>query len=156
MSVRLVAVLGYSGRHHHGLHDLCAQRLEHAEQVAVAGDTVLLSGWARHTDGTGEAELMQEAWKGADVRLVSDPTARNTRENALGVARVAREVGADQVVVVTSDWHAVRARALVRAALPGVSVESSSPPGRPPFTLLARETVCLLALPYHLARVRAA
>ena len=74
MSVRLVAVLGYSGRRHHGLHDLCAQRLEHAEQLAVAGDTVLLSGWARHTVGTGEAELMQEAWHGADVPLVSDAT----------------------------------------------------------------------------------
>ena len=155
MSARLVAVLGYSGRRHHGLHDLCAQRLEHAERLAVASDTVLLSGWARHTVGTGEAELMQEAWKGADVRLVSDANARNTRENALGVAKAARELGVDQVVVVTSGWHATRARALVRAALPGVSVESSSPPGGRPPTLLAREVVCLLALPYQLSRVRA-
>ena len=153
MSKRLVAVLGYSGRRHHGLHDLCAERLRHAEQLADKGDTVLLSGWARHTNGTGEAELMREAWQGADVELVADATARNTRENALGVAKAARELGAEEVVVVTSRWHAPRARTLVRAALPGVPVESSSPPGQRPLSLVAREAVCLAALPYHLARV---
>jgi uncharacterized SAM-binding protein YcdF (DUF218 family) len=153
MSKRLVAVLGYSGRRHHGLHDLCAERLRHAEQLAYEGDTVLLSGWARHTNGTGEAELMREAWQGADVELVADATARNTRENALGVAKAARELGAEEVVVVTSRWHAPRARTLVRAALPGVPVESSSPPGQRPLSLVAREAVCLAALPYHLARV---
>jgi uncharacterized SAM-binding protein YcdF (DUF218 family) len=153
MSKRLVAVLGYSGRRHHGLHDVCAERLRHAEQLAESGDTVLLSGWARHTNGTGEAELMREAWEGADVELVSDATARNTRENALGVADAARELGADEVVVVTSAWHAPRARTLVRAALPGVTVETSSPPGQRPLSLVAREAVCLAALPYHLARV---
>jgi uncharacterized SAM-binding protein YcdF (DUF218 family) len=151
--MRLVAVLGYSGRRHHGLHDLCAERLRHAEELAEPGDAVLLSGWARNTNGTGEAELMREAWQGADVQLVSNATARNTRENALGVAQAARELDADEVVVVTSGWHAPRARTLVRAALPGVSVETSSPPGRRPLSLVAREAVCLAALPYHLARV---
>ena len=154
MSNRLVAVLGYSGRRHHGLHDVCAKRLRHAEQLAAPGDTVLLSGWARHTNGTGEADLMREAWQGTDVELVADATARNTRENALGVAKAARELGADEVVVVTSGWHAPRARTLVRAALPGVSVETSSPPGRRPVALVAREAVCLAALPYHLIRIR--
>jgi len=152
--MRLVAVLGYSGRRHPGLHDVCAARLRHAEQLARAGDAVLLSGWARHTNGTGEAELMREAWKGGEVELVSDATARNTRENALGVAKAARELGADEVVVVTSGWHAPRARTLVRAALPDVSVETSSPPGRRPLSLVAREAVCLAALPYHLLRIQ--
>jgi uncharacterized SAM-binding protein YcdF (DUF218 family) len=154
MSKRLVAVLGYSGRRHHGLHDVCAERLRHAEDLAAPGDTVLLSGWARHASGTGEAELMREAWRGTEVELVADATARNTRENAFGVAQAARELGADEVVVVTSRWHAPRARTLVRAALPGVPVETSSPPGRRPLSLVAREAVCLAALPYHLARVR--
>jgi uncharacterized SAM-binding protein YcdF (DUF218 family) len=154
MSKRLVAVLGYSGRRHYGLHDVCAERLRHAEKLADEGDIVLLSGWARHTNGTGEAELMREAWQGADVELVSDATARNTRENALGVAQAARELGAEEVVVVTSGWHAPRARTLVRAALPGVPVETSSPPGQRPAALVAREAVCFAALPYHLFRVR--
>jgi uncharacterized SAM-binding protein YcdF (DUF218 family) len=152
--VRLVAVLGYSGRRHHGLHDVCAERLRHAEQVAAHGDTVLLSGWARHRNGTGEAELMREAWRGADVQLVSDGTARNTRENALGVATAAREFGAEEVVVVTSGWHARRARTLLQAADPTLSVRTWSPPGPWPLRLIARELVCLVALPYHLARLR--
>ena len=99
---------------------------------------------------------MRAAWKGADVRLVSDETARNTRQNAAGVAEAARRLGATEVVVVTSRWHAFRARALVRAALrdPGVSVRSSSPPGRPPLALLAREAVCFAALPYQLVALR--
>jgi uncharacterized SAM-binding protein YcdF (DUF218 family) len=154
--VRLVAVLGYSGRRHHRLHDLCAERLRHAEQLAGDGDTVLLSGLARHRNGTGEAELMRAAWNGPEVTLVSDSTARNTRENAAEVAETARVLSADEVVVVTSRWHAPRARALVQAALPKVSVQTSSPPGRRPLTLVVREIVCLAALPYHLARVRSA
>jgi methyl coenzyme M reductase subunit C-like uncharacterized protein (methanogenesis marker protein 7) len=154
--VRLVAVLGYSGRRHHGLHDVCAERLRHAEELAADGDTVLLSGWARHRNGTGEAELMRDAWSGREVALVSDSTARNTRENAAEVAETARRLGADEVVVVTSRWHAPRARTLVRAALhePRVCVQSSSPPGSKPMALLARELVCLAALPYHLLRLR--
>jgi uncharacterized SAM-binding protein YcdF (DUF218 family) len=154
MSRRLVAVLGYSRRRHNGLHEVCAQRLRHAEQLAAAGDTVLLSGWARHTDRTGEAELMRAAWRGAETDLVADATARNTSENARAVAEAARQLGADEVVVVTSAWHAPRARTLVRAALPGVAVEASSPPGRRPLTLIVRELVCLAGLPYYLFRIR--
>ena len=158
MSVRLVAVLGYSARRSDGLDAVCAARLRHAEQLAGAADTVLLSGWSRRTNGTGEADLMRTAWSGADVRLISDGTARNTRENAAGVAETARRLGASEIVVVTSRWHALRARTLVRAALRErrVLVQTSSPPGRLPVTLLARELVCLAALPYHLLRLRAA
>jgi len=158
VSVRLVAVLGYSAGRSDGLHVLCAARLRHAEQVAAAGDTVLLSGWARRRKGAGEADLMRTAWNGADVRLISDGTARNTRENAAGVAETARRLDANEIVVVTSRWHAFRARTLVRAVLrePGVLVQASSPAARAPALLVARELVCLAALPYHLLRLRVA
>jgi DUF218 domain len=141
--VRLVAVLGYSPRRASGLHDICAQRLRHAESLHA--DAVLLSG---------EAELMRPAWRGPEVQFVSDGAARNTRENAVGVAEAARRLGADEVVVVTSRWHAFRARSLVRSLLPGVRVSSSSPSGRPPLALLAREAACLALLPYQLLRLR--
>lgn len=155
--MRLVAVLGYSGRRSHGLHVLCAKRLRHAEQLVADADAVLLSGWARRTTGAGEAELMRAAWAGADVPLVPDATARNTAGNAAAVAETARRLGATEIVVVTSRWHALRAGALVRAALrePSVCVQTSSPPGSSPVALLARELVCLAALPYHLIRLRA-
>ena len=157
MSGRLVAVLGYSGRRHHGLHDVCAERLRHAEHLAGGDDTVLLSGWARRRNGAGEAELMRSAWNGAAVRLIADPTARNTRENAARVAESARRLGAREIVVVTSRWHAFRARVLVRAGLrdTGVPVQTSSPAGRAPVRLVARELVCLAGLPFHLIRLRA-
>jgi DUF218 domain len=144
--MRLVAVLGYSGFRGRGLHAICLARLRHGEALARDDDVVLLSG---------EAELMREACSRADVL---DRSARNTRENAKGVAAAARELDADEVVVVTSSWHARRARTLVRAAAGrDVRVTSSSPEGRPPLRLALRELACLAALPLHrreLARAR--
>jgi uncharacterized SAM-binding protein YcdF (DUF218 family) len=156
VSVRLVAVLGYSTRRSDGLHAVCAARLRHAEEIAVGGDTVLLSGWARRRNGAGEAELMRTAWNGVDVQLISDGTARNTRKNAAGVAEAARRLGANEIVVVTSRWHAFRARALVRAVLrePNILVQTTSPADRVPVQLVARELVCLAVLPFHLIRSR--
>ena len=152
---RLVAVFGYSARGVEGLHPLCLVRLRHAEQLADGADTVVLSGWSRHGARLGEAELMRDAWQGHDVRLICDPTARNTMQNAGGIAAVARELGVDEVVVVTSRWHAPRAGALVRAALGDDDVVSTSSPREPQNSwLLARELVCLAALPYQRRRVR--
>lgn len=142
--MRLVAVLGYSRRRDEELHAICESRVRHAESIVREDDVVLLSG---------EADLMHGHWRAGEVRL--DPHARNTRENALGVARAARETGAEKVVVVTSRWHAPRAAALVRAALGhAVPVETSSPPDPPPVHLAAREAACLVALPLHLLDVR--
>ena len=143
--MRLVAVLGYSGRRKRELHAICEARVRHAESLEA--DAVLLSG---------EAELMQGAWHGGEAEL--DTRARNTRENARGVAEAARRVEADEVVVVTSAWHAFRARTLVRAAIgdPNVQVSSSSPPGPRPARLLLRELVCLAALPLQLLAVQLA
>lgn len=153
--MHLVAVLGYSGGRANGLHELCAERLRHAEQLVAADtDAVLLSGWGRRRN-VAEAELMRAAWNGGDVRLIADETARSTAENAVSIADTARRLDATDVTVVTSRWHAFRARMLVRAALPGVAVRTSSPPGRPPVGLLARELICASALPYYLIRLRA-
>ena len=152
--MRLVAVLGYSGRRADGLHELCAERLQHAEQLVADADAVLLSGWGRRRN-VAEAELMRAAWMGGDVQLIADETARSTAGNAVSIADTARRLDATDVTVVTSRWHAFRARMLVRAALPGVTVRTSSPPGRPPVALVTRELICAAALPYHLIRLRA-
>lgn len=62
---------------------------------------------------------MAASWnRPARARFV-DRHARTTLGNAIGVARAARRVGADEVVLVTSRWHAHRAGTLVRAALLG-------------------------------------
>ena len=142
--MRLVAVLGYSGRRDAGLHAICETRVHHAESIVREDDAVLLSG---------EADLMHGHWRSGEVLL--DPHARNTRENALAVAKAARELGADEIVVVTSRWHALRAKTLVRTALRGEApVVSSSPPDRPNARLALRELLLLAALPAQLLDVR--
>ena len=116
---RLVAVLGYSDATTAELHPVCRARLALAEQETGPDDVVLFSGWARGSGLTSEADLMLATWTGtARTRLV-DRGARTTLGNALAVARAARHHGADEVVLVTSRWHARRAATLVRAALHG-------------------------------------
>lgn len=116
---RLVAVLGFSDRSTPGLHPVCSARLARASKEARPDDVILFSGWARGTSVETEADLMAASWTvPARTRLV-DRGARTTLGNAIGIARAARRVGADEVVLVTSGWHARRASALVRAALAG-------------------------------------
>jgi hypothetical protein len=145
--VRLVAVLGYSARRNAGLHAICARRLAHAETLVDGAGAVVLSG---------EAELMREAWRGADVELAVDPRARNTAGNAVGIAAAARKLGATEVVLVTSRWHAPRAALLLRAALrgTGITVTTSSPPDPPGARLLLRELACLAAAPFQALRLK--
>lgn len=142
---RLVAVLGYSTWRGDGLHAICAARLEAAELAAGEADAVLLSGWSRRRHRPSEAELMRAAWRGPDVTLLADGDARTTAGNARAVAATAHELGADEVVVVTSSWHARRARLLVRAALgPGVTLRVVSPPRSRPPHLVGRELAVLV------------
>jgi uncharacterized SAM-binding protein YcdF (DUF218 family) len=153
--MRVVAVLGYSVRRRNGLDPVCLARLRHAE--ALAADVVVLSGWARGSASGAEAELMRDAWHGPDVPLVCDTTPRNTAQNVAGIAAIARDLRADEVVVVTSRWHAPRTRLLMRTALArsGVRVRVSSPRGPFRARLLAREVGCVAVLPYHLLQSRA-
>jgi uncharacterized SAM-binding protein YcdF (DUF218 family) len=112
-------VLGYSDRTTSELHAVCRARLARAADEAGPDDVVLFTGWARRPGATTEADLMAAGFAGeARARLV-DRGARTTLGNAIAVARAARLTGAEEVVVVTTAWHARRAGALVRAALTG-------------------------------------
>ncbi len=130
---RLIVVLGYSDGRSDELHPICAARLAYAARLAAESDAVLLSGWSRHPSRLPEAELMRRAWPGADAVLVSDPDARHTAQNAANAAAHARELGAAEVVVVTSSWHRARARVLFRRLLPDVpvTVVGAQTPGSP-------------------------
>ena len=141
---KLVAVLGYSTGPYDGLHPICAARLEAAERPAEDADVVLLSGWSRRRHRPSEAELMKAAWKGPAVRLVADGDARTTAGNARAVAAAARAVGADEVVLVTSSWHARRARLLVEAALgQDIRLAVATPARTRPTHLIGRELAWL-------------
>jgi uncharacterized SAM-binding protein YcdF (DUF218 family) len=146
MSDRVVAVLGYSRRGASELHPVCADRVAHAQRLAVARGTVILSG---------EAELMRAAWSGPDVVLICDPDARSTVDNAANVAAVARTLGVRELVVVTSRWHRARTRILLRAALrkSGISFSVETAEGARPLRLRLREVACLALLPFQLARL---
>jgi DUF218 domain-containing protein len=154
---RVVAVLGYSGRDTALLHPICAGRLRLAHELAVHGEPVILSGWGRRSAGRSEAELMREAWPGPRGHLVCDGTARSTSDNAANVAAAAGELGATELVVVTSRWHRRRARILFRAALRGQPVRLSvkGAPGPRSPAVVARELVCLAFVPFQLLRLRA-
>ena len=146
---RVVAVFGYSHRRVGRLHPICADRLVHAQGIAEGASAVVFSGFS-------EAEPMRAAWAGPDVVLVCDSEARHTADNAANVAAVARELGAQELVVVTSPWHRRRARILVGAALRGSGIRFSieTADGPRPSWLLARELVCLAFLPLQLRRAR--
>jgi uncharacterized SAM-binding protein YcdF (DUF218 family) len=88
---------------------------------------------------------MRAAWHGPDVPLIADGDARTTAGNVRAVARTVRELDADEVVVVTSSWHARRARLLARAVLdPAVRLEVVTAARTRPPHLIARELACLL------------
>ena len=151
---RVVAVLGYSSGRGARLHPVCAERLAHAERLAIGARAIILSGHARRS-GSPEAELMRAAWTGPTIRLTCDPEARSTSDNAVNVAAAARALGADELVVVTSPWHRARALVLLRAAMRGSGVRLSvvgAGASRPPLPI-ARELVCLALLPFQLARL---
>jgi uncharacterized SAM-binding protein YcdF (DUF218 family) len=146
--VRLVAVLGYSAWRGAGLHPVCRARVAAAAEVACEEDTILLTG-------RPEAELMREAWPAGRERVLCDHHARVTADSAAHVASLARELGADEVVVVTSWWHCRRTGVLFRRALSGSgiavhTVGSPSWSGR----LLLREAAAFAVLPLHLRRLR--
>jgi hypothetical protein len=153
---RLIVVLGYSDGRSGELHPICVARLEHAATLAGDGDVVLLSGWSRHPGRLPEAELMRRAWPGAPTALLSDPDARITAENAANAAAHARELGAREVVVVTSSWHRARAGALFRSLLPEVrvSVVGARTQGSP--RLYLREAALFPLVPIQLRIARRA
>ena len=134
---RLIAVLGYSDDTTAELHPVCGARLAIAAEEARSDDVVLFSGWARGSGLASEAELMLASWTGSGCTRLVDRAARTTLGNAIAVARAARHVDADEVILVTSRWHARRAATLVRAALRGsgttlrvASAEEPLPPAR--------------------------
>jgi uncharacterized SAM-binding protein YcdF (DUF218 family) len=148
---RVVVVLGYSHGDGHDLHPVCAARLERAAEVATAADVVVLSGWARTPGRHSEAELMRAAWRGNAHEVVVDPDARTTVENMANALNDVLRVGAREVVVVTSAWHAPRAKAALRWLLlhTGVRVRSATPAGRSRRAAL-REVVLWPLLPFQL------
>lgn len=128
---RLVVVLGYSQAAGADLHPTCAARVAHASAIADPDDVVLLSGWARRSGRSSEADLMRNAWQRAVREVVVDRSARTTVDNARGAVLQVSRTRAAEVIVVTSTWHAPRAAVAFRWLLRSsrTPVRTSSPRG---------------------------
>ncbi len=150
---RVVVVLGYSDGGRGEIHPVCAARLARASQLTTDDDVVVLSGWARIPGTRSEAELMAEAWNGPARELVVDPVARTTVGNALNACDDVRRVGARDVLVVTSRWHAPRARAAFRLVLrgTGAQVTTAFPADALDLRAVLRELPLWLLLPLQVA-----
>ena len=153
-TTRVVVVLGYSDGGAGELHPVCAQRLELAAELSTPEDVVVLSGWARVPDTHAEAELMRAAWRGQAREVVVDPDARTTVDNMANALNDVLRVGAREVLVVTSSWHAPRAKAALRWLLrsTGIKVRAASPPGGS-WGARIRELPLWLLLPFQLWHV---
>lgn len=153
-ATRVIAVLGYSRRGDSFIHDICLQRLRRAEEISQPTDAVVLSGRGRARRGS-EAALMAEAWRGDTQAVVPETESRSTVGNARAIARYAGEIGAGEVVVITSSWHHPRAALLFRVAFrgSGVRVRVLSSERTWPLGPIVREAACFVALPVQLVRV---
>ena len=151
MTQRVVVVLGYSDGGRGELHPVCEARLSKAAELSTADDVVVLSGHARVHGAEPEAALMRAAWHGAAQDVVVDPDARTTVENMANTVNDVLRVGAREVVIVTSGWHAPRATTALRWLLryTGVKVRSASPLGRSAKAVLREVSVWPL-LPFQL------
>ena len=99
---------------------------------------------------------MATAWKGHARELVVDPDARTTVGNAVNALNDIRRVGAREVVVVTSRWHAPRAKAAFRLLLrgSGVRVVGAFPPEAREWPASMRELPLWALLPAQLVASR--
>jgi uncharacterized SAM-binding protein YcdF (DUF218 family) len=153
---RVIVVLGYSDGGRGELHPVAAARLARAAEISTEDDIVVLSGWARVPGTRSEAELMAAAWQGRARELVVDPDARTTVGNAANAVADVRRVGARNVVVVTSRWHAPRATAAFRLLLrgSGARVTAASPSERRDLRASLRELSLWTLLPAQLVAAR--
>jgi uncharacterized SAM-binding protein YcdF (DUF218 family) len=153
---RVIVVLGYSDGGRDALHPIGAARLARAAEIATPHDVVVLSGWARVPGTRSEAELMAAAWTGRARELVVDPDARTTVGNAVNALNDISRVGAREVVVVTSRWHAPRTKAAFRLLLRGrhIPVRAAFPSEAPNARASLREVPLWGLLPAQLWHTR--
>ena len=153
---RVIVVLGYSDGGRGELHPIGAARLARAAEISTARDVVVLSGWARVAGTQPEARLMAAAWAGSAAEVVVDPDARTTVGNAYNALDDIRRVGARELVVVTSRWHAPRAKAAFRVLLwrRSVRVKAAFPPESANLGAMIRELPLWALLPAQLWHAR--
>ena len=156
-----IVVPGHGDRDLDGVHRItcrCLRLVREAERLAGAAraEVVVFSGWSS-SGGPSEAEQMRDAWRGPEVELVVEPTARNTAENAARTLTLLRERGIGRALVVCAPTHLARTRLLFgrlyRGA--GVDVTFRAPAVAPSLRSIAWELAAFPFLPVQLRAARA-
>ena len=155
-ATRVVVVLGYSDGGRDELHPVCAARLARAAEISDRRRRrrALRLG-ARAGDALGGGADGAPPGAGGAREVVVDPDARTTVGNAANALDDVRRVGAREVVVVTSRWHAPRASGvplLLRGS--GVRVTAAFPPEPRTSRASLRELPLWPLLPAQLASRR--
>jgi uncharacterized SAM-binding protein YcdF (DUF218 family) len=155
-----IVVPGHGGRGVDGVHRISPRSLR---LVAEAGrlaerlepDLVVLTGWSS-SGGRSEAEQMRDAWRGPEVELLVEPTARTTAENASRTLPLLLERRIAAAVVVCTHVHGLRVRLLFDSLYRrgGVAVSYHLVRARPTPRAVAWELVALPLVPLQFAAAR--
>lgn len=84
---------------------------------------LIVSGAAKDISGPSNAQAMKDQAVAGGVpenAILIDEAARDTNENASGAAELARQRGANEIIVVTSPYHMARALVIFSREFPGV------------------------------------
>ena len=103
----------------------CGRIVAEAERLAeqLAPRAVVFTGGSPD-GGASEAEQMARRWRGPDVELLLETTARTTAENASRTLPLLREHGIAQAVVVCTPLHLYRARWFFRRLYGAYGIET--------------------------------
>ncbi|HET7855909.1 MAG TPA: YdcF family protein [Gaiellaceae bacterium] len=134
----------------------CRTLVKEAERLVdfLSAETVIFSGWSPE-GAISEADQMRDAWKGPDVELVVEPTARVTAQNASRTLPLLLDRGLRRAVVVCTPAHNYRTRFFfTRLYGPaGIETDFRLAPITPSLSALAWE---LLAIPVCAVQLRSA
>lgn len=151
---------GHGGLDPDGVHRVSARSLEvvaEAGRLAERLQPVLVAftGWSS-SGGPSEAEQMRDAWRGPDVELVVEPTARTTAQNASRTLPLLIARGIGTAVVVCTPAHLLRVRLVFDPLYrwKGVSVSYDVVHVRPSLAALAWELGALPFIPFQLIAAR--
>jgi uncharacterized SAM-binding protein YcdF (DUF218 family) len=98
----------------------CLRLVAEAERLAaeLAPRSVVFTG------ARGEAGQMRDAWRGRDVELVLEPTARRTAENASRTLPLLLDRYIERAVVVCGRTHSLRARFFFTRIYVGAGIDT--------------------------------
>jgi len=132
----------------------CRRLVVAAERLAerLRPSAVVFTGWSP-TGGPSEAEQMRDAWRGPDVELVVEPTARVTAENAARTLPLLLDREVELADIVCAPFHYLRVRYFFHSLYASRSVKARlrMVPERPSSRALVWE---LAALPVARAQLR--